>query len=113
LLAAVDEDWRTMALVALRTGMRMGELIALRWQDIDLVAGKLTVRQNAVKGKIGAPKSGKAREIPLSAEIVAALKSHRHLRGPLVFCTMNGEMLKYSKLRLARKHITAKLVSIK
>ena len=99
LLAAVDEDWRTMALVALRTGMRMGELIALRWQDVDLVAGKLTVRQNAVKGKIGTPKSGKAREIPLSTETVAALKSHRHLRGPLVFCSMDGEMLKYTELR--------------
>ena len=64
LLGAVDEEWRTMVLVALRTGMRMGELIALRWQDVDLVAGKITVRQNAVKGKIGTPKSGKEREIP-------------------------------------------------
>lgn len=36
LLAAVDEGWRTMVLTALRTGMRMGELIALRWQDVDL-----------------------------------------------------------------------------
>lgn len=45
LLAAVDEEWRTMVLVALRTGMRMGELIALRRQDVDLVAGKVTVKQ--------------------------------------------------------------------
>jgi hypothetical protein len=43
LLAAVDAEWRTMVLVALRTGMRMGELIALRWQDVDLLAGKITV----------------------------------------------------------------------
>jgi integrase len=99
LLAAVDEDWRTMVLVALRTGMRMGELIALRWQDVDLVAGKITVRMNAVKGKIGTPKSGKAREIPLSNETVAALKAHRHLRGALVFCTIDGTMLKYTELR--------------
>ena len=99
LLAAVDAEWRTMVLVALRTGMRMGELIALRWQDVDLVAGKITVRQNAVKGKIGTPKSGKAREIALSNEAVAALKGHRHLRGPLVFCTMDSHMLKYTELR--------------
>ena len=51
LLAALDEGWHTMVLVALRTGMRMGELIALRWQDVDLVAGKITVCQNAVKGR--------------------------------------------------------------
>jgi integrase len=99
LLAAVDEDWRTMVLVALRTGMRMGELIALRWQDVDLVAGKITVRQNAVKGRIGTPKSGKAREIALSNETISALKSHRHLRGPLVFCTIDGTMIKYTELR--------------
>ncbi len=99
LLGAVDEEWRTMVLVALRTGMRMGELIALRWQDVDLVAGRITVRQNAVKGRIGTPKSGKAREIALSNDTRAALKSHRHLRGPFVFCTMDGVMLKYTELR--------------
>lgn len=79
LLAAVDEDWRTMVLVALRTGMRMGVLIALRWQDVDLVAGKVTVKQNAVKGRLGTPKSGKAREIALSNDAIVALKSQRHL----------------------------------
>jgi len=47
-----DEEWHTMVLVALRTGMRMSELIALRWQDVDLVAGKITVRQNAVKADL-------------------------------------------------------------
>jgi integrase len=99
LLAKVDAEWHTMVLVALRTGMRMGELIALRWQDVDLVAGKITVRQNAVKGKIGTPKSGKEREIPLSNETIAALKSYRHLKGPLVFCTSEGRMLKYTELR--------------
>jgi integrase len=46
LLAAVDAEWRTMVLVALRTGMRMGELIALRWQDVDLVAGKVRVTRD-------------------------------------------------------------------
>lgn len=64
-----------------------------------MVAGKATVRQNAVKGRVGTPKSGKAREIALSNEAVAALKAHRHLRGPLVFCTMDGHMLKYTELR--------------
>jgi integrase len=49
--------------------MRHGELIGLRWEDVDLVAGRITVRRNVVNGKIGAPKSGKAREIALGVEV--------------------------------------------
>jgi len=93
LLAAAHGEWRTMILTALRTGMRHGELIGLRWEDVDLVAGRIVVRQNVVNGKIGTPKSGKPREIPLGIEVRTALKEHRHLRGSLVFCDMNGELL--------------------
>jgi integrase len=50
LVEGSDGIWRTMVLVALRTGLRHGELLALRWQDVDLVAGRLMVRQ-AVSGK--------------------------------------------------------------
>jgi integrase len=84
LLAAADGEWRTFILTALRTGMRHGELIGLRWEDVDLVAGRLTVRQNIVNKKIGTPKSGRAREIPLGIEVRNALKEHCHLRGPRV-----------------------------
>jgi integrase len=99
LVKAAEDEWATMILVALRTGMRHGELIALRWQDVDLVAGRITVRQNCVGGVIGTPKSGKPREIPLGDEVKAALKAHRHLRGPLVFCELDGRMLKVSETR--------------
>lgn len=93
LLAAAHGEWRTMILTALRTGMRHGELIGLRWEDVDLVAGRIVVRQNVVNGRIGTPKSGKPREIPLGIEARTALKEHRHLRGPLVFCSMSGGLL--------------------
>jgi integrase len=99
LLAGSDGEWRTMILVALRTGLRQGELLALRWQDVDLIAGRLLVRQNVVRGKIGTPKSGKPREIALGDEVRAALKSHRHLRGPLVFCDVDGHMLTKGELK--------------
>lgn len=92
-LAAAHGECRTMILTALRTGMRHGELIGLRWDDVDLVTGRITVRQNVVNGKIGTPKSGKPREIPLGIEVRTALEEHRHLRGPLVFCDMSGELL--------------------
>jgi integrase len=35
LRAAAEPAWRTMILVAMRTGMRMGELLPLRWDDVD------------------------------------------------------------------------------
>jgi integrase len=92
LLAAVDPGWRCMVITAMKTGLRQGELIALQWQDIDLVAGLLRVRRSAVRGVIGVAKSGKGREVPLGDEVLAALKTERHLRGPLVLCTPEGRM---------------------
>jgi integrase len=92
LLQAVDPGWRCMVLTAMKTGLRQGELIALQWQDLDLVAGLLRVRRSAVRGVVSTPKSGKGREVPLGDEVLAALKAERHLRGPLVFCTAEGRM---------------------
>ncbi len=99
LVAAADGEWRTMILVALRTGMRIGELLALQWQDVDLVAGRITVRRNVVWGHLGTPKSDKSREIPLSNAAQKALKDHRHLRGALVFCDAGGHMLTDGEVR--------------
>ncbi len=93
LVAAADGEWRTMILVALRTGMRMGELLGLRWVDVDLSAGRIHVRQNYVMGHLGLPKSGKSREIPLGDDVIEALGAHRHERGPLVFCDAAGNHL--------------------
>jgi integrase len=93
LIAAADGEWRTMILVAMRTGMRMGELIGLRWVDVDLSAGRINVRQNIVRGIAGLPKSGKPREIALCDDAIEALAAHRHERGPLVFCDAEGKAL--------------------
>jgi integrase len=105
LIAAADGQLRTMIIVALKTGMRHGELLALRWQDVDLVAGRIVIRQNVVRGVIGTPKSGKPREIPMSDEARAALQAHRHLRGPYVFCKMDGKMLTDSETKNPFAHI--------
>lgn len=93
LIAGAEGEWRTMILVAMRTGMRMGELIGLRWVDVDLSAGRINVRQSIVRGMIGLPKSGKPREIPLCDEAIEALAAHRHQRGTLVFCDAEGKAL--------------------
>jgi integrase len=89
-LAAAQPKWRTMMLVALHTGLRRGELRALQWEDVDLVSGRIVVRRNLWVKHFGTPKNGRQREIPLNETVLTALKSHRHLRGPFVFCKENG-----------------------
>jgi integrase len=93
LLAAMPTGFRAMALTALRSGLRLGELLALRWEDIDLHTGKILVRRSVWKGTMGAPKSNRHREIPMSPELLVVLKAHRHLRGALVFCSEDGSAL--------------------
>ena len=42
---AAAPEWRPFIVTALKTGLRVGELLALRWEDVDLVAGQLVVRR--------------------------------------------------------------------
>jgi integrase len=93
LVTAADGEWRCMIIVALRTGLRQGELLALRWEDVDLQKGLLRVRQSVTRGQVTEPKSGRSRDVPLSDHALSALKLQRHLRGPLVFCAGDGRML--------------------
>ncbi len=73
--------------------LRQGELLALRWEDVDLVVGRILVRRAVARGKIGTPKSGKSREVEIGERAVAALKQHRHLKGELVFSDADGKLL--------------------
>lgn len=86
LVKAADPEWRTMILTALKTGMRVGELLVLQWDCVDLVAGRVVVRRSDWRGHVGPPKNRRTREIPLSPMLLEALKAHRHLKGDLVFC---------------------------
>jgi integrase len=94
LIAHAEGEWRTMIIVALRTGLRRGELLGLRWEDVDLVRGKLYVQQSYVRGVFGLPKSGKPREVPLSNQARQALQAHRHTRSERVFCDAEGRPFK-------------------
>jgi integrase len=88
-----DAEWGPMVVVALDTGLRLGELRALRWQDIDLKAGRLLVRKNIYRKVTGTPKGKRSREVPLNERAMEVLRLHRHLRGPLVFCKEDGSRL--------------------
>jgi integrase len=63
------------------TGMRRGEALGLRWSDIDWAGGCLVVSQAVVmvsgKCTISQPKSRKRRTIPLTPELMQALREHR------------------------------------
>jgi integrase len=83
LLAAVPADDhlgptdRALYLTATMTGLRQGELLALRWRDIDWPAGRVRVRQNYVRGHWGTPKSRRgSRSVPLADRVAGELERH-------------------------------------
>jgi integrase len=88
-------DWRTHLVVLLGgdAGLRCGEMIALEWCDVDLVARQLCVRQSDWNGHVTAPKGGRLRYVPLTKRLCAALGQHRHLRSSRVICQESGEPL--------------------
>jgi integrase len=80
LLRAVPDDElgrveRVMYLTAAMTGMRQGELFALRWRDVDWTAARIRVRRNYVRGEFVTPKSKRsARSVPLASRVAAELE---------------------------------------
>jgi integrase len=66
--AVRDTHWRAMITIALRAGLRLGELVALDWSDVNLETRLLTVRQSAFGDQIGSPKNNRIRHIPLTDE---------------------------------------------
>ncbi len=89
----VEPAWYTFFLVAFRTGLRLGEMIALECGDLDLVRGKIHVRRSRTRNKTTPPKSGIARIVEMSPALVVAMKAHRHLNGDLVFPQRDGAHL--------------------
>jgi integrase len=68
-------------LLAVLCGLRRGEICALRWRNVDLVTGQISVVESLEQTKAGlrfkSPKSGKGRTVALSATMVDELRSHR------------------------------------
>lgn len=69
LAAAAGTDMEALAVLALRYGLRLGELLALRWDDVDLDGGELSVRKS--KTQAG------ERSLPLLPEVASVLRAHR------------------------------------
>jgi integrase len=104
LLEQLDEPYRTMARLIALTGLRIGELLAVRWRCLDLEIGTLSVRESVYEGKFQSPKTRKSRRtIPLGPQSILWLREHR-LRATrtaaddLLFGNRSGKPLRESKL---------------
>ena len=96
---------RALYLTAAMTGLRQGELIALRWQDMDWAAQRVRVRRNHVLGEFDTPKSRRStRNVPMSRRVTRELgqwQKTTNWSGPadLVFAEpASGEVLRRGAL---------------
>jgi len=71
--AAASEIDGAIFLTAAFTGLRRGELLGLRWRDVDFDASTIRVRASYAAGKLTTPKSGKVRAVPMAPDVASAL----------------------------------------
>ena len=85
-VARKRENAYLMVLLGGDAGLRLGEIVALEWRDVDLGARRLTVQRSDWMGHVTVPKGGRSRQLPTTQRLTAALKSARHLRSDRVLC---------------------------
>jgi integrase len=102
-LKKVDRDSFDYFATAFLTGMRPNELIALKWENIDLTLGKISVREGRVHGIESSPKTESSyREIdilPPLKKILFYQKAKTFFMGDYVFTTKDGTPLDVNNLR--------------
>ena len=101
---AEDRQDAELIRLAAYAGLRQGELLALRWRDVDFAGSALTVARAMSGGVESSTKSGRVRRVPLADQAGAALErlSRREnftAPGELVFCNVLGRPLDPSALR--------------
>ena len=83
ILTALREPYRTMVLVAICTGLRASEILALRWEDFDFVHHKLCVSRSVVRGIVDRCKTETSEaELPLDKMFAAQLLEYKKLSAP-------------------------------
>jgi len=112
-IAAMREPYRSAAILAVLTGIRQGELLALTWPDVDFALRVIHVTKNRdqLTGQLGEPKTlAGLRDVPISDETIAFLRHYRSRQGvgikttprklapydgPLLFPAMRARTSKY------------------
>jgi integrase len=87
------EAWHVAVCLAGEAGLRIGEVRALRWEDIDMRAGTITVSRQARHGVEGTPKGGTRRVVPMTEPLREALRSLSTIRRGHVVRNMDGSPL--------------------
>jgi integrase len=107
LVTALNEPVRSVTVLLVLTGLRVGELLALRWGSVDLNARMLRVSETVYDGHFDQPKTKRsARTIPIgteTAEIFTAIRPAAVDARALVFATREGSPLE--RWNLLRKHL--------
>jgi len=82
LLTELREPFKTMVALAALTGLRVGELLALRWKVVDLTAGTIRICESVFQGQFQQPKSTSGiRTIPIGPHARRLLQEHLHRSG--------------------------------
>lgn len=89
LLAAAEGAHHLMILLGCDAGLRVAEMMGLRWSDLDLKQRRMMVRQQDNEREVTSPKGKEPRPIPLSRRLAAALKGAKHL-GERVLVSREG-----------------------
>ena len=104
LLPQLSEPCRTVVTLAVQTGLRIGEILALRWKRVDMLHGTIEVSETFSDGHFGSPKTRSSRRvIPVSDSLLETLKAHRSRSvrtesEDLVFTTPKGTPLSSKNL---------------
>ncbi|HEV2344338.1 MAG TPA: tyrosine-type recombinase/integrase [Actinocrinis sp.] len=107
-----DPDWVAWTLAAV-TGCRRGELLAIRWKDVDLDADRLSIRRAVSVIKHhgaheelieGTTKSGKSRVVDLDPKTVTLLKTYRTERGEISLTLRSAEALVFGTVDGTWRH---------
>jgi len=98
LTAELEEPYKSMVLIAVLTGLRRGELFALRWGVVDFERKSISVRESVYEGHFNAPKTrSSVRKIPMGEaleEIFLRLRGKNVAASDLVFASQKGTPLR-------------------
>lgn len=73
----VGTDALCLVLLAGSAGLRRGEIIALKWTDLDMGRGVIRVQRAFWRSFEDVPKGGRGRQVPMTPELLSALKAQR------------------------------------
>jgi integrase len=104
----LGREYIAFILLGGEAGLRLGEILALEWGDIDFKNRVVTVSKSDWRGEITVPKGGKVCQLPMTTRLSDALQDVRHLHGTRVLFHENGDPMTFRGLQVWMKRIHAK-----